>query len=110
MDGRAIFNFMMSRGPLDISNCLTKNNLGMSDIDYFIFHQASKYMLKNLQKQMKIPDKKMIYYLKHCGNTVSSSIPLAMENLLDKESLINKKVLMSGFGVGLSWGSVIMKF
>ena len=110
MDGRAIFEFMMTRVPVDINKCMEKNGISMEEIDYFIFHQASLYMLKSLQRSMNIPPNKMVYYMKHTGNTVSSSIPLAFENLLQTENLQNKTVLLSGFGVGLAWGSVIIKF
>lgn len=110
MDGRAIFEFMMKRIPGDISNCIEINNLVLDDVDYFIFHQASLYMIKALQKMVKIPDEKMVIFLKSTGNTVSSSIPLAFENVLFIKNLRNKLVLLSGFGVGLSWGSVVIKF
>ena len=110
MDGRAIYEFMMKRVPVDIEKCLQKNDLSIDKIDYFIFHQASLYMLNSLQKYMKIPDQKMVYHMKHTGNTVSSSIPLALGDLLQRENLQNKNILLSGFGVGLSWGSLIIKF
>lgn len=109
MNGRAIFNFMMSRVPNDVYNCLKKNSLKMEDIDFFIFHQGSKYMLANLQKTLKISDRKMVMFLENIGNSVSSSIPLAFENLLLNETLSGKTILLSGFGVGLSWGSVVIK-
>ena len=110
MDGRSIFEFMMRRIPTDIDTCLEINGFSLGEIDYFIFHQASLHMLKSLQNAIKIPDDKMIFYIKNTGNTVSSSIPLALQNLLLTKNIKNKIVLLSGFGVGLSWGSVIIKF
>ena len=110
MDGRAIFTFMMKRIPVDINNCLIKNQLSMKDIDFFIFHQASRYMLNNLGAKLKIPEEKLVCSLDIAGNTVSSSIPLACERLLNNKNLKNKTLLFSGFGVGLSWGSVVVRF
>lgn len=110
MDGRAIFEFMMKRVPVDITSCLRKNNLTMDNVSYFVFHQASRYMLKNLQKTMSIPDNKMVFFLKETGNTVSSSIPLALENMFRNENMSGKVIVLSGFGVGLSWGSVAITF
>ncbi len=110
MDGRSIFEFMMRRIPTDIDKCLGINGFSLVEIDYFIFHQASLHMLKSLQNALNIPDDKMILYIKNTGNTVSSSIPLALQNLSLTKNIENKTVLLSGFGVGLSWGSVIIKF
>jgi 3-oxoacyl-[acyl-carrier-protein] synthase-3 len=110
MDGREIFNFMMRRVPEDVSLCLRKNNLNLSDIDYFVFHQASKYMLDSLVKRMGLDPAKVIYFLKDVGNTVSSSIPIALSLFFGDKKLTGKKVLLCGFGVGLSWASTVLNF
>jgi 3-oxoacyl-[acyl-carrier-protein] synthase-3 len=109
MDGRAIYNFMMKTVPVSVERCLKANNLTESDIDYYVFHQASKYMLQALMKRMRISESKMVFALSFCGNTVSSSIPIALNSLMQSERNYNKRVLLSGFGVGLSWASVIIK-
>jgi len=108
MDGRAIYSFMMKRVPQSVAACLTRNNLTFDDIDFFLFHQASKYMLDSLLKRMNIPEQKMVYCLKHCGNTVSSSIPIALKPLISNADNTNKRVLVSGFGVGLSWATGVL--
>ena len=79
------------------------------DVDFFVFHQASKYMLSELMERIKIPEDKMIFALSSCGNTVSSSIPIALHSLMSDPSNRNKRVLLSSFGVGFSWASVIIR-
>ncbi len=107
MNGRAIFNFMMKRIPPSIDGCLKKNGLTVDDIDFFVFHQANAFMLQALTINMKLPPEKVFTYFSHCGNTVSSSIPIALEELL-KTNIQGKKVIISGFGVGLSWATNII--
>jgi len=107
MDGRGIFNFVSTKIPNDIKNCLIKNDLSLEDIDRFIFHPGSKYMIDSLVRRMKLDNDKVPFLISEYGNTVSSSIPLMLVKFLqDRES---KKILISGFGVGLSWASTALK-
>lgn len=107
MNGRAVFEFALKTVKKSVLECLGKNNLSLNEIDYFIFHQANKFMLENIALTLSIPEEKLIIDLENYANTVSSSIPLALENLLPqlKEP---KKILASGFGVGLSWATTIL--
>jgi 3-oxoacyl-[acyl-carrier-protein] synthase-3 len=107
MNGRAIFNFMMTRVPENVLECLKLNKLEIDEIDYFIFHQAGKYMLDNLRKTLGIEKEKVIISIENTGNTVSSSIPIALKPFLHKKNY-KKKFLLSGFGVGLSWASTVL--
>jgi len=109
MDGRAIYTFMMKTVPQSVVRCLKANNLAADDIDFYVFHQASKYMLDSLRERMNIPEKKMVVALSYCGNTVSSSIPIALKDLLQEPSNRGKRALLSGFGVGLSWATVTIR-
>jgi 3-oxoacyl-[acyl-carrier-protein] synthase-3 len=78
-------------------------------VDLFIFHQANKYMLDFLRKKLKIEDKKFYIYLSEVGNTVSSTIPIAMcEAIKDGNIQKDMKVLLAGFGVGLSWAGCML--
>ena len=87
---------------------LAKNGLQKEDIDLFIFHQANKYMLEHLRKKLNIDERKFFENLSLVGNTVSSTIPIA---LCDARELgkLKGNILLAGFGVGLSWGATIIR-
>ena len=110
MDGRAIFNFMMRKAPAAVDACLEKNNLTRDDIDFFVFHQASRFMVESLARSMRLPPEKTPLNVANFGNTVSSSIPLVLEDLRDNGQMTGKKVLVCGFGVGLSWAANVLYF
>lgn len=108
MNGASIFNFTLKEIPPAIAHFLKKNNLKLNKIDHFIFHQANEFIIKNLQKKMKILKKKVIIDVKDIGNTVSGTIPIVLKKhkkVIKKGSLI----LLVGFGVGLSWGITLIK-
>ncbi len=109
MNGRGVFNFVMTEVPSSINRALERNNLTLDDIDSFALHQGSLYMLLQLAKAARIPSEKLLINLAAYGNTVSSSIPLLLEEKMDDpDGLRGKRVLISGFGVGLSWGSLVL--
>ena len=107
MDGPAIFNFTLEAVPLLVKQVLAKNNLQQEDIDLFIFHQANKHMLKFIKEAISIPDDKFYMCLEDFGNTVSSTIPIALY-YAEKDGYIKKanNILIAGFGVGYSWGAI----
>lgn len=110
MNGRKILEFSMSAVPDCVKRLLKKNKLGVKDVKHFIFHQANEYMLRKIQKSLGIPDEKMIIDVKDYGNTVSSTIPIALKNLQKRRPLQKGDLLVFvGFGVGYSWGSVLYK-
>lgn len=110
MNGPEIFNFTIEAVPKVVKNVLEKNQLTIEQIDYVIFHQANKYMLEYLQKKIKIPKEKFYINLLHTGNTVSSTIPIAL-NECREQAMIKEgeKILLVGFGVGYSWGATIIE-
>lgn len=108
MNGSEIFNFTSEMVPLLIQETLKKNGLTVSDIDLFVFHQANKFMLNHLRKKISIPEDKFYYFIENCGNTVSSTIPIALSEAY-KEGKIKGNVLLAGFGVGYSWGGLVLK-
>lgn len=111
MDGEAVFNFTVERIPLLIKACLEKNHHEKSDIDYYVFHQANKYMLNTLRKLNDIPKDKFFIDLSDTGNTASSTVPIGIVKSLKNGSIQkNMKVMLAGFGVGLSWASTILTF
>jgi 3-oxoacyl-[acyl-carrier-protein] synthase-3 len=110
MDGRAIFNFMIERIPGTVQRCLSKNGLEAKDIDLFVFHQASRFMVESLRKRMGLDAVRVPVDLGDVGNTVSSSIPLLLSRRMDRGGLAGQRVLVSGFGVGLSWATNVLNF
>jgi 3-oxoacyl-[acyl-carrier-protein] synthase III len=111
MNGAEIFNFTLATVPLLIKDILSKNNLLQENIDLFVLHQANRYMMEFLRKKLKIDPDKFYYYLENVGNTVSSTIPIALKEGMDDGSISQgSKVLLAGFGVGYSWGGTVLKF
>ena len=107
MNGPEIFNFTAKAVPDLISKTLEKNNESIESIDNFIFHQANTFMLEYLRKKINIPKDKFLIDMEDYGNTVSSTIAIALKNRTDK-SLEENKFLLAGFGVGYSWGAVVI--
>lgn len=106
MDGRGIFNFVMTELPKSIDRCLEKNGLTKDDVDLYALHQASKFIVEQLTKRVKINPEKVPFVIREYGNTVSSSIPLVLEERIHDAQFM--RVLISGFGVGLSAGTSIL--
>ncbi len=108
MNGSEIFDFTSKAVPSLVDDNLSKNNISKELIDTFIFHQANTFMLNFLKKKISIPSDKFVIDMLNYGNTVSSTIPLAL-----KDSMINKRemqnIMLVGFGVGYSWGAVCLK-
>ena len=110
MNGPEIFTFTLKAVPNVIQRLLKLTNLTIDKIDHFIFHQANAYMLNHLREQLHIPKEKFIVYLENVGNTVSSTIPIAYkESAIQKNSQPGEKVMLVGFGVGYSWGAVLLE-
>jgi 3-oxoacyl-[acyl-carrier-protein] synthase-3 len=110
MNGKAIFDFTAYNVPAHILENAHKNRLELADIDLFIFHQANKFMLSFLQKRCNISDEKFYINLTDGGNTVSSTIPIALKKALKTVEKKNSTTIqLCGFGVGLSIGSVVIK-
>ena len=111
MNGRDVFNFTLKRVPELIESVIEKHNLQKDEIDLFVFHQANKFMLNHLRKKIKIDEDKFYLFLEGCGNTVSSTIPIALKEAeVDKSIQHGKTVLLAGFGVGLSWSGTILQY
>jgi 3-oxoacyl-[acyl-carrier-protein] synthase-3 len=111
MNGPAIFDFTNLAVPNLVTSTLNENNLSITDIDYFIFHQANKFIMEHLKNKIMIPAEKFIVDFEDYGNTVSSTIPIVIANKRkqDNDFFKNKTVMLVGFGVGYSWGAVILK-
>jgi 3-oxoacyl-[acyl-carrier-protein] synthase III len=111
MNGTEIFNFTSESVPVLIQKVLQKNAFTPDDIDLYIFHQANKYMLGHLRKKIKIPEEKFFIFLEGCGNSVSSTIPIALhEAVKQQKTPAGAKVVLAGFGVGYSWAGCTLQF
>jgi 3-oxoacyl-[acyl-carrier-protein] synthase-3 len=109
MDGLSILTFATGKVPSQVKALLNRNQLTVDDIDLFVFHQASALVLDSLARLLRIPPGKVFTDLEPLGNTVSSSIPIALSDALTSHAVIpGSRVLISGFGVGLSWASALL--
>jgi 3-oxoacyl-[acyl-carrier-protein] synthase-3 len=111
MNGAEIFTFTLRIVPETVSTLLAKAGKRMEDIDLFVFHQANRYMLDHLRRKLGISDEKLPIMMAHCGNTVSSTIPILLKDLEKACRLKQGQCLMLlGFGVGYSWGGAIVNW
>lgn len=108
MHGGNVFNFTADVVPPMVEELLQKSGLAQDEIDLWVFHQANKYMINYLRKLLDIDKERFYIYMEHVGNTVSSTIPIALVEAR-KENKLHGNVLLAGFGVGLSWGGVMLR-
>lgn len=109
LNGLEIFNFSVKEVPEDIRKLLTYLHMDVNDVDYYLFHQANKIINETIRKKLKIDADKVPYCLRGFGNTSSGSIPLTIQTELKGKLTASSKLLLSGFGVGLSWSSAIIE-
>lgn len=107
MNGRAVFSFTATTAPKHIKALLEKNDLAVDDIDKYYLHQGSKYIVDTIRKRLKVDEEKVPFDMAEYGNTVSSSIPIMLAK--DIDTLPTGKIVLSAFGVGLSWASAIIE-
>lgn len=111
MNGGNIFNFTLEAVPAMMKEILEKNKLEKEQIDYYVFHQANKFMLNTIRKVCVLPKDKFYINLASTGNTVSSTVLIGLKECMDNRTIKEgDKVMISGFGVGLSWGGTILNF
>lgn len=111
MNGSEIFTFTLLSIPKSVKEVLTLSGKSMDDIDLFVFHQANKFMLEHLHKKLKVPEEKFYMSFKNYGNTVSSTIPIALKDAQVEGKLkAGDLVMLVGFGVGYSWGATLVRW
>ncbi len=108
MNGADVFNFVIREVPKDFNRLIEFSGIDVSSVDYFIFHQANNYINGYLAKKLKLQEDKVPSTIEKFGNTSSVSIPLTIVSELKDKTTGPKKILLSGFGVGLSWGTAII--
>ena len=109
MNGADVFNFVIREVPKDFNRLIEFSGIDVSSIDYFVFHQANSYINGFLVKKLKLPENKVPSTIEKFGNTSSVSIPLTIVSELKDKLATEKKMLLSGFGVGLTWGTALIK-
>lgn len=111
MNGGNIFNFTLEAVPVMMKEILEKNNLNQDQIDYYVFHQANKFMLNTIRKVCVLPKDKFYVNLATTGNTVSSTVLIGLKDCIGNGTIKKGDTVMAtGFGVGLSWGGTILRF
>lgn len=111
MDGPKIFEFTLRAVPECVAQLLEKAGKRIDEIDRFVFHQANAFMLDHLRKKLGIPQERFSVAVGGCGNTVSSSIPIAMKDDRDAGHFRdNGLTMLVGFGVGYSWGAALVRW
>lgn len=110
MDGPSLINFAVGAVPGVIDDILKKAELSKDEIDLYLMHQATRKMLNLLQERLQIDDEKLPIRLENCGNTVSSTIPILIDDLRSEKKIRpDKHQIMIGFGVGWSWAGCVWR-
>ncbi len=110
MEGADVFNFVLREIPADIKRLEAFSGLVLQDMDYYLFHQANDYMNGYLVKKFKLPMEKVPSSIARFGNTSSVSIPLTIVSQLQHRLGSEKKAMLCGFGVGMSWATAFINF
>jgi 3-oxoacyl-[acyl-carrier-protein] synthase III len=111
MNGPAILEFTIRRIPVVVTEIFRRAEVTMDDVRWVVLHQANEYMLRFLQKRIGIPDEKFAMHFAHCGNTVSSTIPIVLEHLVEGHDVDRGDLVLAvGFGVGYSWGASLIRW
>ena len=111
MNGAKVLTFAMNVVPNNVNLLLKKIKMNKNKIDKFIFHQASKYILDNINRILSIKKEKTFENYSKVGNTISASIPIALKDANNKSKLVKANlIIVAGYGVGLSWGSALIKW
>lgn len=109
LDGIKVFNFSRREVVPNVNDLLEKYKIDKNEIEYFVFHQANKFMNDAIAKKLELDKNKVPLSLQMFGNTGAASIPFTIVSQLNNElNNQNKNLLLSGFGVGLSWGSCVL--
>jgi 3-oxoacyl-[acyl-carrier-protein] synthase-3 len=111
MNGPEIFSFTLEAVPRAVEELLARAEVSLDEVDLFVFHQANRYMLDHLRDKLRIPPEKFVMALEGCGNTVSSTIPIALAEAARRGQLVpGRLVMLVGFGVGYSWAATLVRW
>jgi 3-oxoacyl-[acyl-carrier-protein] synthase-3 len=111
MDGQAVYKFAVSTVPKVVTDVVEAAQLTLSDIDHFVLHQANRRIIESVAKRLKQPIEKFPMNLQECGNISAASVPILLDSL-NKNGMIkqNDKIVLAGFGAGLTWGAAVIQW
>ena len=111
MNGSRVFTFSVKMVPNMIRQLLEKSGITENDVDMYVLHQANQIILESIFRKMKIPKEKTLYHLENCGNTVASTIPIALYHAI-ADGKVNRgdTLVLAGFGVGFSWAACVVNY
>lgn len=110
MNGAEVFAFSLRSVPDAVRELLGRARLSVADVDFFVFHQANRFMLERLRDKLDLPAAKFAIDLEDTGNTVSSSIPIALGRAIARGHVRpGDRVMLVGFGVGYSWAATLIR-
>ena len=111
MDGQEVFRFAVKRVPESIETLMKKNQISKEEIAYYVLHQANERIVEAVARRLKEPMDKFPMTISKYGNTSTASIPLLLDDMLKKGMLKQgDKIIMSGFGAGMTWGAVLLEW
>lgn len=111
MDGQKVYKFAVTVVPESIVQVLEENHMGVEDIDYFVLHQANLRIIHSVAKRLKVSVDKFPISLDHCGNVSAGSVPILLDEMNQKGMLKKgNKIILSGFGGGLTWGTALLEW
>ena len=111
MDGQAVYKFAVSTVPKVVTEAVEKAGLTLADIDHFVLHQANQRIIESVAKRLKQPMEKFPMNLQDCGNISAASVPILLDSL-NKNDMIkaNERIVLAGFGAGLTWGAAVIQW
>lgn len=112
MDGREIFDFVVRTIPKSIRHVVETNDLELEDVDYFLLHQANARLIQAVAKKLKLPLEKFPVNISKYGNTSAASLPILLDELVEEGTITfgsNQTIVLTGFGGGLTWGSLLIR-
>ena len=111
MDGQEVYKFAVTTVPESIHRVLDKAQVEVEDIKYFLLHQANIRILQSVSKRLRVSMDKFPISLDHCGNVSAASVPILLDEV-NKKGMLQKgdKIVMSGFGGGLTWGTCVLEW
>lgn len=111
MDGQEVYKFAVSTVPKSILHVLEKAGLTAEDVSYFALHQANIRIIQSVAKRLKVEESKFPISLDHCGNISAASVPILLDEM-NRQGMLQRgdKIILSGFGAGLTWGTALLEW